>query len=128
MLPESIMRKYLLEIDDKIVEAGKIMSLEDLSDDEKDGEDSDTIYEERFHCGVCVTRTVMETVYPAISAYYDFLEASYNERDTALEEAWKFIHSTISSLDNDKKMEALSLMAKMRAIIDGPAIESTDGQ
>jgi len=127
MLPESTIRKYLLAIDDQIIEAGKIMSLDDLSDDEKDGDDFDTIYEERFHCGVCVTRTVMDTVYPSISAYYDFLEESYNKRDEALESAWKFMHSIIGSLEAEKKMEALAMMADMRALIDGPAEEESNG-
>ncbi|MFY8201452.1 MAG: hypothetical protein ACOVLE_12320 [Pirellula staleyi] len=58
--------EYLEKIDEAIIETGKYMDLDDLDPEDPDYE---TQWEARFHCGVCVTRSVMEQVWPAVEEY-----------------------------------------------------------
>jgi hypothetical protein len=55
----------LREIDDAIVRAGRLMDLADATTEEQQAD----LYEHRYHCGTCVVRTVLDEVWPAISAY-----------------------------------------------------------
>jgi hypothetical protein len=65
--------QLLRAIDDAIVEAGRIM---DLADIDMDDIEHDLAFEARFHCGVCITRTVMEAVWPAIEDYHAYLRGA----------------------------------------------------
>lgn len=62
---------YIAAIDHAIVKAGQLMDMADAPDDEGEYE---SMFEDRFHCGTCVTRTVMETVWPSIQSYIDWLK------------------------------------------------------
>lgn len=64
--------EFIDAIDESIRKAGEVMALEDVND--ADEEQHDTIYDERHHCGVCQVRTVMETVWPSMKAYINWLE------------------------------------------------------
>ena len=55
----------LREIDDAIVRAANLMDLADATTAEQEHE----LHEARYHCGTCVVRTVLDEVWPAISAY-----------------------------------------------------------
>lgn len=52
--------------------AAELLALEDV--DSSDEEEYDTIYNDRNHCEVCQVRTVMETVWPSMKAYINWLE------------------------------------------------------
>jgi hypothetical protein len=68
---------FLLLIDMAIERAGSIMDLDDLEYDEtseKSMLEYESEWENRFHCGKCVVRTVMEEIYPAIDEYILFLK------------------------------------------------------
>ena len=69
---------YLNSIDDSFVAAARIMECSDL-DWEGDEEQSQDEYEARHHCGTCQVRAVMETVWPPIQAYIDWLKAGNAE-------------------------------------------------
>lgn len=71
-VPEEEIR-YLRAVDEAIKRAGEIMDLEDLAED-IDPEEADSIYEDRFHCGKCIVRTVMETIWDDLSALMDYYE------------------------------------------------------
>jgi hypothetical protein len=64
--------EYLKKIDAAIIEAGKIMDLDDLDPDKEDEYESE--WENRYHCGVCVVRTVMEAIWPSVEEYVEALE------------------------------------------------------
>ena len=64
---------HLEAINEAIRAAEQKMDLGDLSEEVSD-EDLDLVYESRFHCGVCVVRTVFEEVWPPILGYVDFLK------------------------------------------------------
>ena len=69
---------FLAAIDAAIVQASNKMDLGDL-EDASDFQVEET-QEERFHCGTCITNTVMETVWPSIHNYINFLkQASLHE-------------------------------------------------
>lgn len=66
-------RALLKAVDEAIIRAGEIMELADLDEDfPEDGIDS--VYEERFHCGKCIVRTVMETIWDDLSALMDYYD------------------------------------------------------
>lgn len=65
--------EYYEKIDEAIVRAGKIMDLDDL-DPEKNEEEYEIEWEARFHCGVCVVRTVMDNIWPSVEEYITALE------------------------------------------------------
>ena len=65
--------QYLRAVDEAIKKAGEIMDLADLAED-IDPEEADSIYEDRFHCGKCIVRTVMETIWDDLSALMDYYE------------------------------------------------------
>lgn len=66
--------KFLTAVDEAIKRAGAIMDLEDLDEDEIGPDEYDSIYEDRFHCGKCIVRTVMETIWDDLSALMDYYE------------------------------------------------------
>lgn len=66
------------QLQDAIVKAGELLDMTDIDDDlEQDVLDS--VYEERHHCGVCQTRTVMETVWPAIQIWAAAVAAEHTK-------------------------------------------------
>lgn len=83
---------FLEAIDAAIVAAGEFCELADIDPDDDDAVAS--AYEDRFHCGVCTTRVVMETVWPAVENYISHLQAraaaaeSLLETRTLLEGLW----------------------------------------
>lgn len=64
---------HLQAIDEAIVRAAQVMDLEDVA--ELDDERLSDIYEERHHCGVCIVRTVMETVWPSMEEYIESIKS-----------------------------------------------------
>jgi hypothetical protein len=66
---------YLDKIDEAIREAAVVMELGDVAE-ELEGDDYETVYEARHHCGTCQVRTVLETVWPAIEEYVDYLKST----------------------------------------------------
>lgn len=68
--------KTLLQaLDEAIKVAGKKMDLDDIADDAPDGE-QDSIYEERFHCGTCIVRSVLDTIWVDMERLMDFYRDS----------------------------------------------------
>lgn len=65
--------EYLNKIDEAIKHAAKIMDLDDL-DPENNVEEYEIEWEARFHCGVCVVRTVMDNIWPSVEEYITALE------------------------------------------------------
>lgn len=62
-------------LDEAIRIAGKKMDLDDIADDTPDDE-QDAVYEERFHCGACIVRSVMETIWSDMERLMDFYRES----------------------------------------------------
>lgn len=62
------------EIDLAITRAGFLMDMGDFAHLEEDTDESLDAMEARFHCGTCVVRTVMETVWPSIENYIEYLQ------------------------------------------------------
>lgn len=76
--------EFLDRIDAAVRLAGDRLELADVAD-----EDEDTIWEiheMRHHCGVCTTREVMETVWPEIEAYVDWMADRADAAEKALVE------------------------------------------
>lgn len=68
--------KTLLQaLDEAIKVAGKKMDLDDIADDAPDDE-QDSIYEERFHCGTCIVRSVLDTIWVDMERLMDFYRDS----------------------------------------------------
>lgn len=68
--------KTLLQaLDEAIKVAGKKMDLDDIADDAPDDE-QDSIYEERFHCGTCIVRSVLDTIWFDMERLMDFYRDS----------------------------------------------------
>ena len=90
-LPESIMtesdEQALLNIDKAIEQAGLLLDLADAPWGDSPEADAyrEEVFEERFHCGVCTVRVVMETVWPAIEDYISDLKAKQVAAEFALE-------------------------------------------
>lgn len=63
---------YLLRIDAAISEAGQVMDCADIDETIPDDEVFD-IWEQRHHCGTCMVRTVLETVWPSVEEYINWL-------------------------------------------------------
>jgi hypothetical protein len=74
---------YLEKIDEAIVLAAAFCELADI--DHEDDEAVANAYEDRFHCGVCTTRMVMETVWPAVEEYITHLQARATAAEFVLE-------------------------------------------
>jgi hypothetical protein len=66
------------QLQDAIVRAGELLDMTDI-DDDMGQDDLDAVYEERHHCGVCQTRTVMETVWPAIQIWAAAVAAEHTK-------------------------------------------------
>lgn len=111
-MDKSIQEKFVLAIDERIKEAGRIMDLGDLTDEEADNQEiQDTVYEERFHCGVCIVRTVMETVWPSIEEYIDYLEGTirgYEQMTKASHTALKPLITTVGNVTRDTIIAVLA--------------------
>lgn len=63
--------ELLRNVDEAIKRAGKLMDMEDVTDDIPQDE-QDAIYEARFHCGVCIVNAVMEEIWLDLNALMDF--------------------------------------------------------
>ena len=63
---------YERAIDAAIREAENLMEMVDV--DDADEEERERVYEERFHCGTCIVRTVLEQVWPAVDEYIEHLK------------------------------------------------------
>lgn len=59
----------LQDIDRSIEDAGRILDMDDATE-----ENYEELYENRYHCGTCTVRVVMETVWPSVDAYISFLK------------------------------------------------------
>ena len=66
--------EYLHNIDIAIQHAASLMDMRDFDHLEEDTDESLSAMEERFHCGTCIVRTVMEEVWPAVEKYIDHLK------------------------------------------------------
>jgi hypothetical protein len=64
---------YLLAIDNSIIEAARLLELTDVADTDEDT--IEQMWEDRHHCGTCTTRVVMETVWPSIENYINYVKA-----------------------------------------------------
>lgn len=71
--------EFLENIDKAIVQAAFVMDGADFSEELED-EEIMNLMEDRHHCGTCQVRTVMETVWPSVEEYIDWLKA---EREAA---------------------------------------------
>lgn len=67
--------QLLKAVDAAIERAGEVMELGDLGEDFPEDE-IDDIYEQRFHCGKCIVRTVMETIWDDLNNLMEY----YSER------------------------------------------------
>jgi hypothetical protein len=63
---------YIEAINIAIFDAGKYMDMDDV-DATLDNEAHELAYEERYHCGTCVVRSVLEQIWPPLKNYIDFL-------------------------------------------------------
>ena len=59
------------KIDHAVVAAASLMDLVDAISEE----DQEDLWDERHHCGTCMVRTVMETVWPSIEAYINYCKS-----------------------------------------------------
>lgn len=85
---------HLRRIDAAIAEAERVMDLADITEASLDIPEGATpedvemaleeahmrAYEDRFHCGTCTVRTVLETVWPSIEAYIEYLKHAKETR------------------------------------------------
>ena len=136
IVDKSIQEKFIYAIDDKIKEAGDIMDLADLTDDEADNPDVyDTVYEERFHCGKCVVRTVMETVWPSVDEYMDYLEGTVRGSETLTRDAHTAlkkvfasitINGGLQSMSNEDRELVISTLALLNTVPEPISIDTTD--
>jgi hypothetical protein len=69
---------YLKLIDESVIKAGQILELQDFDDDDW-SDDRDARYEDIYHCGTCTVRVVLETVWPSIEAYIDYMKRVDND-------------------------------------------------
>lgn len=110
IVDKSIQETFIYAIDAKIVEAGEIMDLADLTDDEVDNADvHDTVYEERYHCGKCVVRTVMETVWPSVDEYLDFLEGTIRGYEQSTADAHASLKRVFTSLATSGVLSSMTI-------------------
>jgi len=65
-------QEFLEAIDKAIEQAAYIMDMRDIEDVDED--EFDMILEARNHCGTCMVRTVMETVWPEVDKYIYYLK------------------------------------------------------
>lgn len=65
---------FLNAIDKAIIDAASLLEGADLPWEAEDDEFYST-FEERHHCGTCMVRVVMETVWPAIDDYIEWLKS-----------------------------------------------------
>jgi hypothetical protein len=66
--------EYFRNIDIAIQHAAFLMEMKDFEHLDEDTDESLSAAEERFHCGSCIVRTVMEEVWPAVEKYIDYLK------------------------------------------------------
>jgi hypothetical protein len=67
--------EFLEAIDKAIISAAELLDMQDCDDDD---DEYDLLLESRHHCGTCETRTVMETVWPSIENYINYLKYRTN--------------------------------------------------
>ena len=84
--------KFEESFDALVKVAERLMALADLQEPDVPAESPEwqefeehsmEVYEERFHCEVCIVRNVLETVYPAIDEYVGTLEKALGFDDSA---------------------------------------------
>lgn len=119
-MDKSIQKQMILAIDAKIIEAGDIMELADISDEHEDDQEFiDSVYEERFHCGKCIVTNVMETVYPPIGEYFDYLEALVEKHETSIDSAITTLLSEIMpTVDEATKIKIVALSNMLTASLE----------
>ena len=64
--------EYIEAINAAIIQANNYMDLNDINDELED-DAHESAYEERYHCGTCVVRSVVEQIWPAVNDYIMFL-------------------------------------------------------
>jgi hypothetical protein len=83
--------KFEERFDALVKSAEALMALADLKEPDAPGgspewqefeDHSIEVYEERFHCEVCIVRNVLETVYPAVDEYVATLEKALGFDDS----------------------------------------------
>ncbi len=121
-MDKSIQKKMILAIDSKIIEAGKVMELADISEEHEDDQEFlDSVYEERFHCGTCIVTNVMEIVYPAVGEYFDYLEALVEKYETGIDAAITVLLSQLMpSVDDETKTKIVELANLLSAALETP--------
>jgi hypothetical protein len=68
--------QFLVAIDKAVEEAARLMEIQDAMDVES--EEYEMLLEARHHCGTCMVRTVMETVWPEVEKYINYLKYRTN--------------------------------------------------
>jgi hypothetical protein len=64
--------EYIEAINVAILQANDYMELNDVNE-ELEHDAHEFAYEERYHCGTCVVRNVLDQIWPAINDYIMFL-------------------------------------------------------
>ena len=125
-MDKSIQKKMILAIDAKIVEAGKVMELADISEEHEDDQEFlDSVYEERFHCGTCIVTNVMEIVYPAVGEYFDYLEALVEKYETGIDSAiTSLLSELMPTVDESTKTKIVELANMLSASLEPAPTES----
>lgn len=111
---KSIQEAYIRAIDERIIEAGKVMDLDDLTEEESENaEVYDTVYEARFHCGVCIVNTVMETIWSSVDEYLDYLEGLVRAHEAIAAKSHAFMKDVFTSIPTDKQEALLHILADL---------------
>ena len=118
-MDKSVQKNMLLAIDAKIVEAAKVMELADIDEEYPDDQELlDSVYEERFHCGTCIVTNVMETVYPAIGEYFDYLEAIVEKYEKGIDNTIAILLSQLMpSVNEELKAKIVDLANSLSATL-----------
>lgn len=64
--------QLIAAFNDAVEHAAYLLELGDVPDD-ADEDFRFMVYEERHHCGTCMVNVVLETVWPSLDAYIDYL-------------------------------------------------------
>lgn len=79
-MSEDVEASFIAAIDAAVRRAEFVMDLGDVPDegDAASDEAGMLAFEERFHCGTCVVRTVMDEVWPPIESYINYLSHKHD--------------------------------------------------
>ncbi len=80
-------------VDEAIKLAGEKMELADLPED-MDEDEKESVYEDRFHCGQCMVRVVMETIWDDLNNLMDYYEHLPVQNPSKLSVLLKKLHIT----------------------------------